>query len=73
MKMSDSLLIVTAVAAAAALVLLPRRASAAPAPARNVMAPTVGGAAGDLWTDARTAQYREQLAREMAGQTWYGP
>ena len=72
MKAADSLLIVTALAAAAALAFWPRRAAAA-SPARDVLAPAVGGQAGTMWTPAASAQYREQLAREMAGQEWYGP
>jgi hypothetical protein len=72
MKTAETVLIVTALAAAAALAFWPRRASAA-ALGRDVLAPAVGGQAGDMWTPARSAQYREQLAREMAGQEWYGP
>lgn len=72
MKTAETVLVVSALAAAAALVFMPRRAAAA-SPARNVAAPSVGGRAGDLWTDQATAQYREQLARETAGEEWYGP
>lgn len=71
MKTAETVLVVSALAAAAALVFWPRRAAAAPS--REVLAPLVGGQAGDLWNPAMSAGYREQLAREMAGQEWYGP
>jgi len=72
MRTAETVLIVSALAAAAALAFWPRRAVAA-SPARDVLAPAVGGQAGSMWTPAQSAQYREQLAREMAGQEWYGP
>lgn len=63
MKTTETVLVVSALAAAVALVFLPRRAAAAPA-ARDLLRPSVGGQAGDLWSDARTAAYRENMARE---------
>lgn len=71
---TGEMLTVTALAIAAGLVLIPRRASAAAAfGARNVSAPRVGAGDGaTVWNDARTAQYREQLAGQ-AGRDWTGP
>ena len=73
---TGEMLTVTALAIAAGLVLIPKRtASSAGAGGgfRNVFAPRVGAGDGStVWTDARTAQYREQLARSV-GNDWTGP
>ena len=72
---TGEMLTVTALAIAAGLVLIPRRAGAASASTgpRNVAAPRVGAGDGaTVWSDARTAQYREQLARSV-GNDWTGP
>ena len=72
---TETLLIVSALAIAAGLVLIPRRGGAASAAAgnRDLFSPRVGAGDGaTVWSDARTAQYREQLSRET-GRDWMGP
>ena len=65
------MILVGAGAIALGLVLWPKVARAA---ARQASGPLTGrGDGATVWSDAASAAYREQLARETAGAGWYGP
>lgn len=65
---TENLLIIAALGAAAFLVLAPKRAAAGPtAGIPGGMVSLAGSSASQIWTDAMTSKYRQQLAQQLQG------